>query len=78
MTPKQAITEYINALIEAGANPGDTQFRVDNGLIYLGHSFGFGVDDVQWAMRGLTPEQLSKAAKMRRLNLGVGDPRKAG
>jgi len=76
MSPNEAVQKYTDALRDIGEDMLMYQFKVENGRISVGHVHGPHVDDVQWGMMWYTPEELEKAAKMRRLELGKGNPRK--
>ena len=65
---KEAVDFYIKVLRELGRDVPKYQFKVDNGKICMGHVWGEGVNEVQWAMMWHTPEEFSKLARMRSLN----------
>jgi hypothetical protein len=75
MSPSEAVNEYIAALKAVGQDTSMYQFKVNGTWICLGRAYGPNVADVQWGMTWYTPEQFSKVAKMRRLDLGRGDPK---
>lgn len=75
MRPQEAVDEYRDALRAVGADPNKVQFKVKGKWICLGHCYGPAAEDVQWGMMWHTPEKFSKVAKMRRLDLGRGDPK---
>lgn len=73
MTPEQAIEEYKTALVHTNQNLENYDFMVDNGRVRIGHKCDWGV---QWSMMYYTPEEVMKLAKMRKLDLKSGDPKK--
>jgi hypothetical protein len=68
MSAREAVEAYIDALRDVGADILKYQFRVIDGKICLGHVWGVGLDEIQWAMIWHTPEEFSKMARMRRLD----------
>ncbi len=74
MSPNEAIQEYISALRSVGADLYSYHFKFEGKRVCIGR--GRVEDDIQWGMTWYTPEELSKLAKRRRLNLQRGDPKK--
>jgi hypothetical protein len=72
---KEAIAEYVAALRHVGDDVVDYHFRAENGRVSIGRTVGPDPLDIQWGMTWYTPEELLKAAKMRRLDLQKGDPK---
>jgi len=68
MSVKEAVDAYVAALRAVGADILKYQFRVVGNKICLGHVWGLGLDEVQWAMLWHTPEEFLKLATMRRLD----------
>lgn len=76
MSPREAVEAYIAALDDVGVERMKHQFKIERGKICLGHVWGEEVDEVQWGMQWHTPKEFAKMAKMRRMDLAIGDPKK--
>lgn len=76
MRPKEAVDTYITTLKDLGLDVTRYQFQVVSGKIRIGHVLGPNPLDVQWAMMWHTPEEFAKMARMRRLDVPTGNPKK--
>lgn len=76
VTAEKAIDKYKTVLSELGVDQTQYRFKIDNGLIRVGHVVGPGTDHVQWSMMRYSPDDFLRVAEMRRLD--VPPSRKVG